>query len=243
MSEGPGLRRSPAPILLNDVATRNRIASEVGAGIDGLEERPETGLDSPTAMIMSQTAIDKRIEQLNSRFNETLGLVERRSRIGGTSHSESGDNSMPSSPVTSAGLPFSMARQSKPEAGHARSSSLGRYGTRPTTERLHSSPLSRQTQLEPDLAIPSSSSLERRSTSTSAVTHQDPRVENYSIWDNRRARMRADSAASGVSGTSNMSELERIRQFYTQGMAARESGISVSAGGSDEVVGRMEIEQ
>ena len=40
-----------------------------------------------------------------------------------------------------------------------------------------------------------------------------------------------------------MSELERIRQFYTQGMAARESGISVSAGGSDEVVGRMEIEQ
>ena len=55
--------------------------------------------------------------------------------------------------------------------------------------------------------------------------------------------MRSQAAASGVSGTSNMSELERIRQFYTQGMAARESGISVSAGGSDEVVGRMEIEQ
>lgn len=199
---------------------------------------PSSRTDHSSTTIISQ--LDERIKEMNSKFSETLGLVERRSRLGDTGQPRKPDsNSTPSSPVTGPKFPF---HQTGPETGHARSSSLGGNGPRPPNERTNSSPLSRQVQLDLDPVLPKSSPA-RRATSTSAAVHTDPRVENFSIWDNRRMRTRADSTGSGVSATSNISELERVRLFYTQGRAARESGLSISAGGSDEVVGRMDLDR
>ncbi|KAI5120072.1 hypothetical protein M0805_002633 [Coniferiporia weirii] len=213
ISEGP--HPSPQAQETRDVREAMAIAIErpgVGEGPAGIPE-PAQGAEQAEARVVSQLAFDEQLRALNDAFRTSMGLMERRSGALGDAESSEARN-VSATAVTP-------SRPSFPGQGgtHARAPSLG-HGT-------GGSPLARQARSGMEPPPP----MTRRVVTTSGVGA----AENYSIWDNRNVRHRADSAGSAVSATGLL---------YGQGRGARGSAASVGRAsiGSEEVMGQLEME-
>ncbi|KAH8110916.1 autophagy-related protein 13-domain-containing protein [Phellopilus nigrolimitatus] len=215
-ADNPGLSRHSRTI--SEGPRSSSLAREAReAATTVATSRAGSGSGQANAMALDQAGIDKRLKELNAAFRASIGVVERRpsSGEGVTSGERPRDASAPPPALTRS--PFSAS------------------GRGPAPAHMHTPSLSAGAG---EQRASASARNPRR-----VVTTPGGGAESVSVWDNRGARRaRADSVGSAASGAS---EIDRPRRFYGQGHGARGSAGSVGGGsvGSEEVVGRLEMER